>query len=133
MNGLISVRHHKWVSHDQMPIVARFENPDLRSASSGCDTTKIQLFCPHFLHNVVMHWTTKQISPMTVLVQNGYLLLHKLMSYPLIFTKFPFRHPICTMLFVIAIAVCLFQANCSLFLSTCAYGNDYFFCKPLQG
>ena len=51
-NGLISIRHHKRVSHDQMPVAARFENADLRSASSGCDTTKIQLFCPNLLHNV---------------------------------------------------------------------------------
>ena len=64
---------------------------------------------------LLMHWATKEISPMTVLVQNGYLLRHILVSHPLIFTKFPFWHSICTMLFVIATAVCLFQANCSFF------------------
>ena len=74
---------------------------------------------------LLTHWATTQISPMTALVQNGYLFRHILVSYPLIFTNFPFWHPICTMMFVIATAVCLFQANCSLFLSTCTYGNDY--------
>ena len=49
---MISIRHHKGVSHDQIPIAARFENADLRNASSGCDTTKIQLLCPNLLHNV---------------------------------------------------------------------------------
>ena len=49
---MISLSHHKGVSHDQMPVAARFENVDLRSASSGRDTTKIQLFCPNLLHNV---------------------------------------------------------------------------------
>ena len=35
-----------------MPVAARFENADLRNASSGYDTTKIQQFCPNLLHNV---------------------------------------------------------------------------------
>ena len=26
--GLISIRHHKGVSHDQMPVAARFENAE---------------------------------------------------------------------------------------------------------
>ena len=34
-----------------MIIAATFENADLRNASSDCDTTKIQLFCPNLLHN----------------------------------------------------------------------------------
>ena len=49
---LIWIRHHKEVSHDQIPVAATFENSDLRDASSSCDTTKIQLFCLHFLHNI---------------------------------------------------------------------------------
>ena len=44
---------------------------------------------------------------MTVLVQNSYLLSHKLVPYPLILTKFPFWQPVSTMLFAIAMAVCL--------------------------
>ena len=39
---------------------------------------------------LLMHWATKPISPTTVIVQNGYLLPHILVSYPPIFTKFPF-------------------------------------------
>ena len=91
------------VSHYQIPIAARFENADICNTSSGSDTTNIQLFCP------------------------------KLPQNPLILTKFPFWHPLYTRLFVIVTAVCLFQANCSLFLSTCVYGNGYILCKPLQG
>ena len=49
---MISIRHHKGVSHDQIPIATTFENADLHNASSGCNTTKIQLFCPNVLHNV---------------------------------------------------------------------------------
>ena len=37
---------------DQIPVVATFENANLCNASSGCDTTNIQLFCPNLLHNV---------------------------------------------------------------------------------
>ena len=102
-NGLISIRHHKELSHDQMPVAARFENADLRSASSGCDTTKIQLFCPNLLHNVA-----NALGHKTNITNDR----HILVSYPLIFAKFLFWHPICTMLFVIATAVCLFQSNC---------------------
>ena len=50
-NGLIWIRHHKAVSHDQIPIAARFENADQHNASSGCDTTNMQLFFPNLLHN----------------------------------------------------------------------------------
>ena len=32
--------HHKGVSHDQIPVSARFGNIDLRNTSSGCDTIK---------------------------------------------------------------------------------------------
>ena len=32
---------------------------------------------------LLMHWATTQISPTTVIVQNGYLLPHILVSYPL--------------------------------------------------
>ena len=35
-NGLISIRHHKGASHNKMTAVARFENDDQCSASSGC-------------------------------------------------------------------------------------------------
>ena len=51
-NDLIRIRHHKWVSHDQIPVAARFENANLRNASSGCNTTNKQLFFPNLLHNV---------------------------------------------------------------------------------
>ena len=46
-NGLIRIRHHKRVSHDQIPV-----RPDLKMLNSGCDTTNIQLFFPNLLHNV---------------------------------------------------------------------------------
>ena len=51
-NGLIWRCHHKGVSHDQIPVEARFENADLRNASIGCDTTNMQLFFPNLLHNI---------------------------------------------------------------------------------
>ena len=35
---------------------------------------------------ILMHWAINQISSMSVLVQNGDLLSHILVSYPLIFT-----------------------------------------------
>ena len=130
---MIWIRHHKWVSYYQIPVAARFENADICIASSGSDTTNIQLFCPNLLHGVANVLGHIKVSPMTVLVQNSCLLLHKLVSYPLILTKFPFWHPLYTGLFVIVTAVCLFQANCSLFLATCVYGNGYVLCKPLQG
>ena len=40
------------VPHDQMAVAAIFGNVDLRNASSGCDTTNMQLFCPNLLHNI---------------------------------------------------------------------------------
>ena len=40
------------MSHNQIPVAATFENVDLRNASSGCDTTNIQLFYPNILHNI---------------------------------------------------------------------------------
>ena len=52
-NGLIWIRHHKGVSHDQIPVAARFENVDLQNASSGCDTTNIQILFPNLLHNAL--------------------------------------------------------------------------------
>ena len=51
-NGLIWIHHHKGVSHDQIPVAARFENVDLHNTSSGCDTTNIEIFFPNLLHNV---------------------------------------------------------------------------------
>ena len=128
----IWIRHHKGVSHDQIPVAATFENSDLRDASSGCDTTNIQLLCPNFYTILPMHWATHQISPMIILLQNRYLLPEKLVPYPLILSKYPFWFPVYTILFVIVSAVCFFQANFSLFLSTCAFGNGYIFCKPLR-
>ena len=49
---MIWICHHEGVSRDKIPVVARFENVDLRNDSSGCDTTNTQLFCPNLLHNV---------------------------------------------------------------------------------
>ena len=51
-NGLIWIRHHKGVLHDQIPVAARFENADLHNASRGCDTTNMQLLFPNLLLNV---------------------------------------------------------------------------------
>ena len=129
---LIWICHHIGVSHDQIPVAATFENYYLRDASSGCDTTNIQLFCPNFYTILPMHWATNHISPMTILLQNRYLLLHKLVQYPLILTKYPFWYPVYTILFVIVSAVWFYQANYSIFLSTCAFRNGYIFCKPLR-
>ena len=50
--GLIGIRNRKGVSHDQIPVAARSENADLHNASSGCDTTNMQLFFPNLLHDV---------------------------------------------------------------------------------
>ena len=52
-NDLIWIRQHKWVSHDQIPVAARYENADLRNASSGSNTTNKQLFFPNLLNNVI--------------------------------------------------------------------------------
>ena len=51
-NGLIWIRRHTGVSHDQIPVAARFVNADLHNVSSGCDTTNMQLFFPNLLHDV---------------------------------------------------------------------------------
>ena len=109
--------------NDHIPVVATFENSDLRDASSCCDTTNIPVVVtqPTFHYSVQicytilpMHWTTQQISPLTILLQNSYLLPHKQVPYSLILNKYPFWYPVYTMLFVIVTAVCLFQANYSL-------------------
>ena len=51
-NGLVWIHHHKRVSHDQIPVAARFENVYLHNTSSGCDTTNIEIFFPNLLHYV---------------------------------------------------------------------------------
>ena len=43
------IRHHKGVSHNQMPVAARFKKAHLRSASNGCDTTKIHIILFKFV------------------------------------------------------------------------------------
>ena len=86
----LSTCHHKGESREQIPVVAIFENADICSAPSGCDTTNIQLFCPNVLHNITNALDYIKISPMTVLMQNGYLLPDILVSYPLILKKIPF-------------------------------------------
>ena len=83
---MISIRHYKGVSHDQIPIAARFENADLRDAVTQPKYNYSVQICYTML---LMHWATKQISPTIVIAQNGYLLPHILVSYPLSFTKFP--------------------------------------------
>ena len=104
VNGLVWIRHHKGVSHDQIPIVATFENADLRNASSGCDTTNIQLF-PNLLHSVTNaqgHITniTNECSSAKWLPAPSHS-----GAIPPIVTKFTFWHLICTVLFVIATVV----------------------------
>ena len=132
-NGLISIHYHKGVSHDQMPVAARFENADLRSASSRCDTAKIQLFCPNLLHNVAnalghnTNITNDRSSAKWLPVP-----LHTGVIPPnfrqLSILPSDLYHDVRD-----CYCCLLFHANCSLSLSTCAYGNDYILCKPLQG
>ena len=101
--GYATIKGYK-VSHDQISVVARFENVDLRNASNGCDTTNIQLFCPNLLRNVtnalgyITNTTndcssTKWLPPPSNTGGISPNFEKKL---------FPFWHMICTMLFVTA-------------------------------
>ena len=116
----------KNLQYDQIPITARFENADLRNASSGCSTTKMQIFCPHLLHNVANAMGHK--TNITNDCSSANLLPHILVSFPQIVCQIS----ILASDLYHASAFCLFQANCSLFLSNCANRNDYIFYKPVQ-
>ena len=100
VNGLIWIHHHKGVSHNQIPVELKML---IYTMFPVAVTEPIYNYCFQICYAVLpMHWATQQISPVNVLVQNGYLLPHIVVLYPLILTKFTFWHMICTMLFVIA-------------------------------
>ena len=122
-NGLIWIRHHKEVSHDQIPVAARFENADLHNVSSGCDTTNMQLFFSNLLHNVTnalghITYITNECSSTKWLPAPS----HNIVQPP----NFDQIYTLASDLYhLIRDCYCCmhFQANCSPILSICAYGN----------